>query len=105
MKTTREIIDSVDWDSDVEMQRLDDEWFSKEEVENKLKEERERVEKIIVPVINEWYGKRMGTEQRALNEFVQRHMIDNLIKKLKQKLKEQDLLTKEWDNKEDDRWN
>ena len=30
-------------------------------------------------VINNWYGRRRGTELRALNEFVQRHVIVELI--------------------------
>ena len=46
-------------------------------------------------LINEWYGKRRGEEQRALNEFVQRHTIEELIKLIEEQDKEFIRLLKE----------
>jgi len=42
---------------------------------------------MINPIIINWYGTRRGKENRALNEFVQFHVIKELIEELKSKIK------------------
>ena len=51
-------------------------------------EEREaEILEMINPIIINWYGTRRGKENRALNEFVQFHVIKELIEELKSKIK------------------
>ena len=46
----------------------------------------ERILEIIPYIINNWYGIRRGKENTALNQFVQRHVIDTLIEELKKEV-------------------
>lgn len=52
-----------------------------------IKSEQERILQMIEPIIIRWYGIRRGSEQRKLNEFVQFHVIQELIEELCRKIK------------------